>query len=166
MIRRRPTPYAGALLIAGACVAACGSATTAPRSGAAPANRPTSTVPAVLTRSAHSVTVRFGEGRSSASFRLREPEGVILLYRLRAPFGTRVHGITRLPSVSAPLSIGITETRPSSTCKHAGETIVCTVAEEWCPMSAGTWRVRLRKLAGPAGNVTLVFRVGRPPRGA
>jgi hypothetical protein len=164
MIRRRPTSYAGALLIAGACVAACGSATGARRSSAAAATHPTSTMPAVLTRSAHSVTIRFGEGRGSASFRLREPEGVILLYRLRAPVGTRVHGVTRLPSVSAPLSIGITETRPSSTCKDAGEAMVCTVGEEWCPMPAGTWRVRLRKLAGPAGNVTLVFRVGRPPR--
>jgi hypothetical protein len=42
--------------------------------------------------------------------------------------------------------------------------MVCTVGEEWCPMPAGTGRVRLRKLAGSAGNVTLVLRVGRPPR--
>ena len=164
MIRRRPTSYAGALLIAVACVAACGSATAAPRSGAAPATRPAKAMPAVQARSAHSVTVRFGEGRSSASFRLRQPEGVILLYRLRAPVGTRIHGVTQLPSVSAPLSIGTTEEGPSSTCKRTGETLICAVGEEWCPMPAGAWRVRLRKLVGPAGNVTLVFRVGTPPR--
>jgi len=107
---------------------------------------------------------RDGPIRSSASFRLRQPEGVILLYRLRAPVGTRIHGVTQLPSVSAPLSIGTTEEGPSSTCKRTGETLICAVGEEWCPMPAGAWRVRLRKLAGPAGNVTLVFRVGTPPR--
>jgi hypothetical protein len=117
-----------------------------------------------MARSAHSVTVRFGDGRRSASFRLREPEGVILRYRLRAPVGTRIHGVTQLPSVSAPLSIDIAGTRPSSTCDRRGQTVACTVGEEWCPMPAGTWRIRLRKLAGPAGNVTLVFRVGAPPR--
>jgi hypothetical protein len=122
-------------------------------------------MPAVLVRSAHAVTVSFGRGRGSASFRLHEPEGVILLYRLRAPIGTAVHGITRLPSISAPLSIATTKTGPSSSCRHTRGTIVCTVGEEWCPMPAGTWHVRLRKLAGPAENVTLVFRVGTPPRG-
>jgi hypothetical protein len=103
--------------------------------------------------------------RRSASFRLREPDGVILLYRLRAPVGTKVHGVIQLPSVSAPLAIGTTEQGPSSSCRHTGGTMVCTVGEEWCPMPAGAWHVRLRKLAGPADNVTLVFRVGRPPRG-
>jgi hypothetical protein len=156
MIRRGPTAYAGALLIASACAAACGSGTTARHPNGAPAAR----------LAAHSVTVRFGEGRGSASFRLREPDGVILLYRLRAPIGTNVRGVTRLPSVSAGLSIATTELGPSSSCRHDAGTTICTVGEEWCPMPAGTWHVRLRKLAGPAGNVTLVFRVGQPPRGA
>jgi hypothetical protein len=137
----------------------------APHSSTASAARLAKTGPAIVTRSAHSVTVRFGEGRRSASFRLREPEGVILLYRLRAPAGAIVHGVTRLPSVSAPLSIGTTKLGPSSSCRASEETVVCTVGEEWCPMPAGTWRVHLRKLAGPAGDVTLVFRVGTPPRG-
>ena len=30
-------------------------------------------------------------------------------------------------------------------------------------MPAGNWLVRLHKLAGPAGDVTIWFRVGRPP---
>jgi hypothetical protein len=129
-----------------------------------PATRPAKSIPVALTRSAHSVTVRFGAGPRSTSFRLREPDGVILLYRLRAPLGTSVHGVTRLPSVSAPLSIGTTEHGPSSSCRRRAGAVVCTVGEEWCPLPAGTWHVRLRKLAGPAGKVTLVFRVGRPPR--
>lgn len=117
-----------------------------------------------LTRSADSVTLSLGEGRRSASFRLREPEGVILLYRLRAPVGTTVRGITQLPTVSAPLSIATAEPGPSSSCRRTEETLICTVGEEGCPMPAGTWRIRLRKLAGPAGRVTLVFRVGTQPR--
>jgi hypothetical protein len=91
---------------------------------------------------------------------------VILLYRLRAPVGTNVRGVTRLPSVSAPLSITTAELGPSSSCRREGGTRICTVGEEWGPMPAGTRHIRLRKVAGPAGNVTLVFRVGQPPRGA
>jgi hypothetical protein len=64
-----------------------------------------------------------------------------------------------------PLLIGTERTGPSGACKRSGRRVVCTVGEEWCPMPAGTWRVRIRKRSGPAGAVKLTFRVGRPPPG-
>jgi hypothetical protein len=112
----------------------------------------------------HSVTIRFGTGRQSRSFRLHEPAGVILLYRIRARAGTRVRGTSRLPRVTVPLVIATSRTGPSSSCHARAARITCTVGEEWCPMPAGVWRVWLRKLGGPAGDVTVWFRVGAPPR--
>jgi hypothetical protein len=94
-----------------------------------------------------------------------EPYGVILLYRLSAPLGTHILGITRLPSRSAPLAIGTPGRERTSDCHDDGTRVTCTVGEEWCPMPAGRWQVRLRKLGGPAGKVTVWFHVGQPPRG-
>ena len=119
--------------------------------------------PPATSRAAHSVTVHFAKGRQGARFTLPEPKGVILLYRLRAPAGMDVHGSTQLPSVSAPLQISTSSLGPTGSCHVKAARITCTVAEEWCPMPAGTWRVRLHKPAGGAGDVTLWFRVGPPP---
>ncbi|MGN6378724.1 MAG: hypothetical protein ACTHNU_07210, partial [Gaiellales bacterium] len=54
------------------------------------------------------VTFHLGSGRREATTRVQEPAGVILLYRIRAPLGTRINAWTQLPSVvrrcsSAPL---------------------------------------------------------------
>lgn len=113
--------------------------------------------------SRHSATIHFGEGRRSVAFAMREPAGVILLYRISARVGMKIEGTTQLPSTSAPLLIRTSRSGPSSVCGHHGPHVVCTVGEEWCPMPKGTWHVHLRKLAGPAGDVTLWFRVGQPP---
>jgi hypothetical protein len=121
--------------------------------------------PPAMSRPARAVTVHFAEGRQGARFTLTEPQGVVLLYRLSAPAGTDIHGSTQLPSISAPLQIGTSRPGPASSCRVHAARITCTVAEERCPMPAGTWHVRLHKLAGPAGDVTLWFRVGRPPAG-
>lgn len=92
-----------------------------------------------------------------------EPRGVILLYRLSAPLGARILGTTQLPSRSAPLRIGTTDAERTSSCHVDSARVTCTVGEEWCPMPAGMWHVRLQKLGGPAGIVTLRFHVGQPP---
>ena len=154
-------------LIGLAVVAAgCGSASAAGHGGDAirvgTEARPR---PAPVSRSARSSTIHFGRARETRSFRLQEPEGVILLYRLSAPAGMRLRGTTQLPRLTVPLGIRTVPTGPSSTCTHRASRVICTVGEEGCPMPRGTWRVRLRKLAGPAGDVTLWFRVGRPPAG-
>jgi len=115
----------------------------------------------------HSYTVEasFRAGGDARSFRLVEPAGVILLYRLSAPAGADVRASVQLPSVTVPLLIGTKRTGPSGACTRSGRAVVCTVGEEWCPMPAGTWRVRMRKRSGPAGPVRLTFRVGPPPPG-
>ena len=96
-----------------------------------------------------------------------ESDGVILLYRISAPVGARIRGTTQLPSSSAPLLIATTAhagpTAPTNRCHTNAGRVTCTVGEEWCPMPAGKWHVRLQKLGGPGGSVTVWFRVGQPP---
>ncbi len=141
--------------------AGCGTAATGGRSGAPE----THARAAAAVRSAQAVTVRFGGGAQTRSFRIRRPAGVILLYRIGAPAGVRIRATTRLPRVSAPLLIRTAAFAASSACAHRADRVICTVGEEACPMPGGTWVVTLAKLSGPAGAVTLRFRVG-PPGGA
>ena len=150
----------GALLVAAAVAGGCGSAAVAEHTVAPAIHAVASGPPVGLSR--HSATVRFGEGRQAVDFALREPAGVIVLYRISAPAGTRVEGTTQLPHLTVPLLIRTSRTGPSSSCSRHGRRVVCTVGEEGCPMPEGTWRVHLRKLAGPAGAVTIWFRVGDP----
>jgi hypothetical protein len=112
-----------------------------------------------------SATVHLGHGRDVRSFSLHEPSGVILLYRISAPRGADVRASVRLPRITVPLRIATRPNGPSSACTTRASHVTCTVGEEWCPMPAGTWEVRLEKRAGPAGEVTLTFRVGPPPGG-
>lgn len=148
----------GALLAAAAVAGGCGSASIAEHTAAPAMHAVASRPPVGLSR--HSATIRFGQGRQAVDFALREPAGVILLYRISAPAGTTVVGTAQLPATTVPLLIRTSRTGPSSSCGRHGGRVVCTVGEEGCPMPEGTWRVRLRKLAGPAGAVTLWFRVG------
>jgi hypothetical protein len=158
------------LLAIAALAGACGSSPSASQI----VNQPTAQAPHAhpITRALHarvvaagtdSVTIHLGGGRQLVEARLREPEGVILLYGLRVPLGTTLEGTTQLPSVSAPLSIRTTKSGPTSSCDTHGSKLVCTVGEEWCPMPAGVWHVRLIKDSGPPGDVTIWFRVGEPP---
>jgi hypothetical protein len=161
IVRPRSKWHAGALLTAAALAGGCGSAARTGQT-VAPVAHPASSRPSV-DPAHHSATIHFGEGRQSVAFAIREPAGVILLYRIRAPVGTRIEGTTQLPSTSAPLLIRSTRSGPGSSCGRQGLSVVCTVGEEWCPMPEGTWHVHLRKLAGPAGDVTIWFHVGTPP---
>ena len=111
----------------------------------------------------HRATIHFAEGRQSAAVTMSEPDGVILLYRISAPVGARIRGTTQLPSITVPLVIGTFRVGPSSSCHVDASRVTCTVGEEWCPMPAGAWHLRLRKFAGPAGDVTVWFRLGQPP---
>ncbi len=150
------------LIVAIAAVgSSCGSTSTA-ATGAARA--PATHVHArPVVRLAPSAQLHFAAGRRTATLTLHEPAGVILLYRLSAPVGTRILGMTRRPSSTAPMLIGTYRTGPSSSCRTRASRVTCTVGAEWCPLPSGMWRVRLRKLSGPAGDVTLWFRIGQPP---
>jgi hypothetical protein len=111
-----------------------------------------------------SATLHFARGRRVLRFRLDEPSGVILLYRMSAPDGVRVRGSAQLPGITVPLRIATGPIGPGSACVASPKRAVCTVGEEWCPMPAGTWRFRVEKLGGPEADVSLSFRVGQPPR--
>jgi hypothetical protein len=139
----------GAVLAAVAVAAVCGSA-----SG--------SVARTVVVVRPYSATLHMGRGTQSLAFQLHQPAGVILLYRISAPRGAAVRASTQLPGITVPLRI---VTGPSRSCVARNGRVSCTVGEEWCPMPAGTWRVRVDKRAGPAGDVILWFRVGNP-RGA
>lgn len=110
-----------------------------------------------------SATLHFGPGRQTLTFWLREPAGVILLYRIRAPRGAIIRGSAQLPGITVRLWITTKTVGPSSPCALRGSRVTCTVGEEGCPMPVGTWRFRVEKLAGPSGDLTLWFRVGDPP---
>ena len=97
------------------------------------------------------------------TFRLREPSGVILLYRLDAPQKTRLRASVRLPGLTVPLWIATSSVGPNTACSVRGSRVSCIAGEEWCPMPAGTWIVRVWKLSGPEGRASLWFRVGAPP---
>jgi hypothetical protein len=95
------------------------------------------------------------------SFHLHEPAGVILLYRVSAPRGSDIRASAQLPGVTVPLLI--TTAAIDESCTERGLRVICTVGVEGCPLPAGTWRFRVEKLDGPAGNVKLWFQVGDPP---
>ena len=153
--RRRCLALAGgAVLLAG-----CGSGVAATGQ-----HRPAQVVrrvePAATVAEGRRVVVRLGPGRATRALWLREPAGQIRLYRLRAPAGTRVRATVRLPGLTVPLEIATRENGAAGACARSATQVFCTVSEEGCPMPAGRWRVRITKLAGPAGVVTLWFRVG------
>lgn len=139
------------LIAASAFALACGSAAAIPAS------------PAEVDRANHSATLSFERGRQAITFTMREPTGVILLYRISAPRGTEIRASAELPGVTVPLRIATARVGPSSSCTERRERIICTVGEEGCPMPEATWRFRVEKLGGPAGDVTLWFRIGSPP---
>jgi hypothetical protein len=154
--------FASLLAVVLVITSACGSISAATPAAsnqghAASAVRETASVAFKQTAS-----VAFKGGSDSAVFTMREPRGVILLYRLIAPRGTVVRGTVQIPHLTVPLSI---RTATNHACSGVGANIVfrCTVGEEWCPMPAAAWRAQLRKVSGPAGKVTLQFRVGEPP---
>jgi hypothetical protein len=118
---------------------------------------------AVVDRELHRATLRFAAGRAALRFGLREPPGVILLYRITAPAGIGVRGSAQLPGVTVPLLIATRRAGLSSSCSQRNRRVVCTVGEEWCPMPAGTWRFRVEKLGGAPATVGVTFRVARPP---
>jgi hypothetical protein len=155
-------PKSLAALIAVPLVAGCGSLSGGGRETGGAPHRIISK--AAVEKRSDSATVHFDEGRQALSFRLHEHGGVILLYRISAPRGVKVRGSARLPGVTVPLQIATVPTGPSSSCTKLGARVSCTVGEEWCPMPDGEWRFHIEKLAGPSGDVTVWFRVGKPPR--
>ncbi len=112
-------------------------------------------------------TVHVGPGASEASFRVKEPYGIITLFRVTVPHGAvvKVEGrLRRIAGVTLSTSArDRTLWYPSLSCSQRGAADVCVQREEWCPMPQGTWRFHVAKSSGPAGVVRIEFVVGQPP---
>lgn len=110
------------------------------------------------TPAATGAVIRLDEGSQHLRLLLHRPAGVVLLFRLTLPLGTRGYLTGRIGSVAG---VGIsTET---SDCRERGASLVCEQQVEWCPLPRGSWGFRLHKLDGPAGIARLEFSVGSPP---
>lgn len=120
---------------------------------------------AIATALGHSVHV--GPGSAQASFRVKEPYGVITLFRVTVPHGAvvKVEGrLRRIAGVSLSTSAHDRALwYPSLSCRQRGAADVCMQREESCPMPQGTWRFHVAKSSGPAGAVRVDFVVGQPP---
>ncbi len=105
-------------------------------------------------------TLRLGAGHAVRTFTFAERDGVILVNRLTVRHGVRARVDARIP--------GLAEARvvTSRACRRQGGFDVCTQQEEWCPMPAATWHVRLVKLSGPAGPIRFEYVVAPPPKSA
>jgi hypothetical protein len=126
--------------------------------------RPAATEVSPLTAlHSNAVTVRLGPGRDSAALTVRRPQGEITLYRIRAPEGARVQATVQIPGLTTRLAITTAAASPTGACHAVRGFRTCTNGEEGCPMPVATWHVVVRKLAGAAGDVTIWFRVGKPP---
>jgi hypothetical protein len=86
-------------------------------------------------------------------FNLVEPAGVIQLFRVTVPQGTRVSLTASIPHLAGIAMAAPRSSMPSQACTQRGRSDVCTQSEEACPMPAATWHMQLRKLAGPPGEI-------------
>ena len=113
-----------------------------------------------------SLRVHTQRGSEESQAEISEPAGVIRRFRVVAAKGIHVTVTSVIPGL-AGVSTAIPRPRqdPSSTCTHSGDAVACTQAEEWCPMPAASWRIRVRKHSGPAGWIRVTFAVGPAPRG-
>jgi hypothetical protein len=114
-------------------------------------------------RSPTSRTFLLGPGRAERRFLLREPRGVILLSQLTVPVGVRAYVDAAIPHLAG---VRVSTGRPNDPglrCRRSGGSIACTQSQEWCPMPAATWRLRLVKQSGPAGPIRIDYVVGPPP---
>lgn len=107
---------------------------------------------------------RIPESAAVRRFALVEPAGVIQLLRITMPRGTRVSLTASIPHLASVAMSAPQSQLPSQACERRGRVDVCTQAEEACPMPAATWRLRLRKLAGPPGEIRVQFVVGQRTR--
>src|SRR2546421_5785568 len=82
---------------------------------------------AAVVTSTYSVTLHFDRGRHSLPFRMHEPAGVILLYRISAPRGAKVRAYAQLPRITVPLRIATGPLGTSTGCTELRSRVSCTV---------------------------------------
>lgn len=116
-------------------------------------------ISAVAGSPSHGAYVQTTAGASMSRLALPERAGVIRLLQVVAPAGTRLKVTGAIPGVA-----GVTVSLPlhsraaaPETCSTHDGAVVCTVAEEACPMPQATWKFQVHKLSGPAGRIRVDF---------
>lgn len=109
-------------------------------------------------------SIRIPNSAAVRQFALVEPAGVIQVLRITMPHSTRVSLTASIPHIASVAMSAPQSRSPSQACERRARVNVCTQAEEACPMPAATWRFRLRKLAGPPGEIRVQFTVGQRSR--
>ena len=106
--------------------------------------------------------IRVPSGSAVEHFDFFEPGGAIRLLRLTVPLGAHARLTGVIPGTAGVrLTVPRARNDPSEACHPSGATEVCTQWEEACPMPAAKWHFTLHKLGGTAGEVRVVFVVGR-----
>jgi hypothetical protein len=107
---------------------------------------------------------RLPAGNAQRRFTMQEPAGVMLLTRITVPHGVHAYVNALIGSLGGTrFATGYGRPDPALACHDRGVYDVCAQQQEWCPLPAGRWRLRLVKTAGPAGQIRVDFVVGPPP---
>ena len=147
--------------VAGGLLAVASNAAPSPRLDVKPSSQSMNGASATATTR----TLWLPAASVSRAFTMSEPAGVILLNQVTVPHGMRVVVDATIPGVAGvSVSSWTRPVAPSASCETTGDLDVCTQGEEWCPMPAARWHVRVVKRAGPAGLVRFVLRVAPPPK--
>ena len=135
---------------------------TASSSGRTARSRDRATAPLSTVRP-HARSIHVPGGATTRRFQINEPDGVIQLLRITVPRGTRATLTGAIPRF-AGVGIRTPQSNPPwEACRRRGRVEICTQPEEACPMPPARWQFRLRKTAGPAGEVRVEFIVGHQP---
>jgi hypothetical protein len=101
---------------------------------------------------------QFPRGRTSRTFTMRRPSGIVRLTRITTTYGIRASltaSVGRLMTVS--VSNDSERHDPARRCRREGSLMICSQDQEGCPAPAAVWRVQLEKLGGPRGLVRFDF---------
>jgi hypothetical protein len=104
-----------------------------------------------------------GPGPARRVFTMRQPAGIVLLTRLATTYGIRASAAATIPRLAGVRVLNYGKLGDPSPCRRRGSLMVCTQAQEGCPMPKAVWRVHVLKAGGPAGLVRFDFVVGKAP---
>lgn len=157
----RPPPTIQAVMVTVVTVlsvSGCGQATSERTADAPKAASPVVAIARQRGQHQPAITMSVGAGRQEARFMVTRPAGVVLLLRLTAAIRTRVQMVGSIPDL-----VGVSvDTARVGDCRTSGSSESCTVAVKGCPLPAASWSFSLHKISGPAGIISLRFRVGKP----
>jgi hypothetical protein len=102
-------------------------------------------------------------GRTTRTFTMRRPSGIVRLTRITTTYGIRASVTATVGRRLMAVSVSNDSERydPARRCRREGSLMICSQNQEGCPAPAAAWRVQLEKLSGPRGLVRFDFVVSR-----